>query len=331
MNTHFPGENFGYVPDEEMPEAAELFDALLSDYPHDDFDIPPVVSFASYRPTLVRLAERYDTLREAGQRFWWWEFARTLLLAPAQADLSRAIPFDSNQGNLGSCAGFSEANMAMCDVLTQIGLGAELVFEPINPFYMWTISKGGSTRGGQSMSAVLTYGNEVGNFPVSAVGKYSAGLRGVRDLPEHRDAAARHQIGASRLPGQGEELAENILLCLRALKSVCIGNSVAVKGSTVGVDGLKTVSLGGSWMHATGFSGYRRHGGEEFAFWVNSHGNARYASGPENEPGCGGWMRRRDLVRFCSGRYADAFVLTYAEAGHGPVRTDLNPPDVRDR
>lgn len=307
--------NFGYIPDAQMPEAAEVFDALMSDYPHDDFDIPPVVSFSSYRPVLERLATHYDALRAVGQRFWWWEFARHL-----------GIPlFDSNQGGLGSCAGFSEANMAMCDVLTQIGLGAELHFEALNPFYMWTISKAGSTRGGQSMSAVLTYGNEVGNFPVSAVGTYSDRLRGVRDLPDHREEAARHQIGASRLPGSGEELASNILLALRALKSVCIGNSIAVSSSRVDTSGMKIVTLGGSWMHATGFSGYRVEWDEEFAFWINSHGNKRYPSGPEGEPGCGGWMRRRDLVRFCSGRYVDAFVITYAESNLSPRKNSLEP------
>ncbi len=147
----------------------------------------------------------------------------------------------------------------------------------------------------------------------------------MKDLPEHREVAREHQIGACRLPGSGEELAEHILLALRALKSVCIGNNIAVNGSSVNAAGIKVVSLGGSWMHATGFSGYRKTEAGEYAFWVNSHGNQRYKSGPENEPGCGGWMSRRDLVRFCSGRYVDAFVITYAESRKSAPRTGLSP------
>lgn len=308
--------NYGYIPDDDAAEFAEAFDALALDYPYDDRAIPAVVGFDSYRPILEKLAAECDLLREAGHRLCWWEAARRLGISL----------FDSNQGNLGSCAGFSEANMAMCDVLTQLGLGAEFRFEAINPFYMWTISKGGSTRGGQSMSAVLSYGNKIGNFPIRAVGKYSAALRGVRSLPEHETLAAEHQIGASRLPGNGEELARNILLCLRACKSVCIGNSIAVRGSQTGSDGIKRVILGGSWMHATGFSGYRRTGNAEYGFWVNSHGNNRYPVGPDNEPGCGGWMRFEEIARFCSGRYVDAFVITYAESLPGEPVLKLTLP-----
>ncbi|MCL2711582.1 MAG: hypothetical protein FWE95_11955 [Planctomycetaceae bacterium] len=148
-----------------------------------------------------------DKIRSAGWIVLWWVIAKTC-----------KVPlWDSNQGQLGSCAGWSAANGHMITVLYQMMLGA-FKFTLINPLAMWVRTKNWSMNGGQSMSKVLMGGNQFGNYPVALVGEYAPRLTRdtISKIEAATDEATLHQFGACRLPGGGKVLADKIVMCLRA-------------------------------------------------------------------------------------------------------------------
>lgn len=300
----------GYIPDVDLPEYAAEFDAMAGKYDPDGS--PAIVTWDSFRPTVERLAEETEAVRRAGYLVLWWKVAQA-----AGVPLWRSM-----QGNLGSCAGWSAANGKMIANLYQMMLGA-FRFVEINPLAMWAKSKNWSTAGGQSMSKVLTGGNTDGNWPVDVVGPYATTLTPamIAKIKDTEDIARQNQFGACRLTGSGKALAEKIVLCLRAGLVVPAGNNVAVSGARTDANGMRRAALGGSWMHATLLDGLVVVNGVLYVHWTNSHGDNRYGGADRFDcPGSGCWMTFDELVRFLSGRYVDAFVITRAEAPVDPHR-----------
>jgi hypothetical protein len=57
-----------------------------------------------------------------------------------------------SQGNIGSCTGHADAFAHHSAVLHGIARGTPLNYCPVNPLVTWAITKGGSLRGGQTLS-----------------------------------------------------------------------------------------------------------------------------------------------------------------------------------
>jgi hypothetical protein len=312
---YIPDEDHGYIPDEFVPEDALEFDALTGKY--DPTAQPAIVSWESFEPHVREQAERMDKIRSAGWIVLWWVIAKHC-----------KVPiWDSNQGQLGSCAGWSAANGHMITVLYQMMLGA-FRFVLINPLAMWVRTKNWSMSGGQSMSKVMLGGNRIGNYPVQAVGEYSTRL--TKELTSKiqyaTDEATLHQFGAVRLlPSAVCNLPSAIALCLRAGLVVCIGNSVRVAGCKIDKNGMRTATLAGTWAHATLLDGYVEVNGTVYLHWTNSHGNRYKEKDRFDSPESGCWMTVETLEQFCSGRYTDAFCIYRAEAPVDETRKDFTP------
>ena len=318
MNTdnfgYVPDEDYGFIPEEDVPQDVADFDAMTGKY--DPNGQPAIVSWDSFEYFVQEKAAEMDKIRAAGWVVLWWVIAKAC-----------GIPlWSSNQGQLGSCAGWSAANGHMITVLYQMMLGA-FRFTLINPLAMWVRTKNWSMRGGQSMSKVMVGGNQYGNYPVELVGEYGTSLTTPvkRKIEAAASGATLHQFGACRLTGKGKALAEMIILCLRAGMVVCIGNSVRVTGTHIDKNDMRCAILGGTWGHATVLDGYIVVNGTVYLHWTNSHGD-RY-KGPDrfHSPESGCWFRIETLVQFCSGRYADAFVIYRAEAPTDETRKNLTP------
>jgi hypothetical protein len=296
-------ENFGYIPDEFVPEDVAECNAMTAKY--DPSAQPGIVSWDSLEPFVREQADTVDKIRAAHWVVLWWAIARFNLIPIWQ----------SNQGQLPSCAGWSVTNGYMTMVLYQMMLGA-FRFVSINPIAMWLRTKNWSMSGGQSMCKVMMGGNQFGNYPVEHVGHYSPQFN--RDMKAKINAATHvaknFQFGACRLTGRGKELAAKIVLCLRAGMVVPIGNSVRAAGTHIDKNDMRCAMLAGTWKHATLFDGYIAVNGTVYVHWTNSHGN-RY-KGPDrfHSPESGCWMTLDTLTEFCSGRYVDAFCIYRAEA-----------------
>jgi hypothetical protein len=198
------------------------------------------------------------------------------------------------QGSLGSCMGHSDSFAHHSTTLQQISRGAPLIYTAFNPVVTWSITKGGSIRGGQSVSEMAKGANVIGHFPEHLVGTNN---QVIPSYSEHIEAAKRYQSAIMFLNFRGNELADEIIQCCAAGLSVALGNSTAVSGSTIDKNNIKVATLRGTWAHATHFTAYRIVNKTEYIGWVNSHG-ARYKSSDEGEPADMCWMSRDIVEQF---------------------------------
>jgi hypothetical protein len=178
-----------------------------------------------------------------------------------------------SQGNTPSCMGHADDFAYRSSLLSSIGLGSPLRFEPTKPYQTWLLSKYGNPRGGQSVANMAKFANQSGHV-----------------IGESKAASKKHQSAIVFLPGEKEELADQIRRCNRAGLGVVLGNSDAVNGSTVDHNHIQVVTFGGRWSHATSFNAWYKRNGAEYVFWTNSHGK-RYTKGTLGEPQDGAWMR----------------------------------------
>lgn len=250
----------------------------------------PVIQWDDVFVTFIRQrGQEIETMqREKTRCVFPWEVARWL-----DYDV-RALYF--SQGSRPSCMGHADDFAYRSSVLSSIALGAPLIYEPTNPYVAWVLSKNGSQRGGQTPGLMAKTANKVGHFLCRDVGNDN--LRFPKQYRDYRSSAKKHQSGIVFLPGEGKELAEQILLCVKAGFGVALGNSLAVNGTQIDGNGVQIAELGGSWAHATSFAAWLNRNGQDYCFWVNSHGK-RYTQGTLDEPADGCWMRAdKELVRF---------------------------------
>ncbi len=199
-----------------------------------------------------------------------------------------------SQGSRPSCMGHADAFAHHSTTLQLIARGAPLVYSPFNPIVTWAITKGGSIRGGQTVSEMSKGANGIGHFPEELVGSNN---QSVPSYKAHLETAKQYQSSLVFLNFMGKTLADEIIQSCAAGLSVALGNSTAVSGSTVDSNGVKIAVLRGSWAHATHFTGYRIVNGTEYVGWVNSHGS-RYKSSDEGEPADMCWMTRSLVEQF---------------------------------
>jgi hypothetical protein len=261
---------------------------------YDSDEMPFVKCDSAFEEWLEEQGKIADELRNGRiQNILPWDVLRALTPLHKQSD---RLYF--SQGSMPSCMGHADAFAMHSSTLTGISRGLPLVYESFNPIVTWAISKGGSTRGGQNVTTMAKFSNSHGQFPESLVGRNN--LQVPNYMPFTREAL-NYRTGIIFLSaGSGAPLARQIARCCRAGLGVACGNSTAVRGSMRDSNGIKVAVIGGSWGHATSFTGYRVVNGEEYVFWVNSHG-PRYGTSGEGEPADGAWMRvEKELAQFCT-------------------------------
>lgn len=328
--------SFGVIPNNAQRKHARCMgikpdiDRLLETAaPWDATDKPGVVAWSNYKPILEKEAQQIAAIRDAGRMEQWWETARRIGKPVEKL-------FLSTQGSKGSCAGCSMFERAyLVSVLKQIGLGAELQAEKINPMVTYAQSLGCNKNGeripnGQTIAAVLTAGAEIGTYPARLVGEYNEYCTYQKEWETFRKDAAERQVGVCPLTDENgdslsrDEMADAIALALKANKAVEFGNWVAVDSYMMeDKNGENLPVLKGRWSHATIWSGYKIVNGVEYFRWENTHGYIYKNS--DKSPNFGAWFNYEMLQRMCEGAFCDAGIIIYAEAPRGEKKLDLNP------
>lgn len=305
----------GYIPDEvqaqEARKVGEISDRdkiLKIAVPFDDVNaVPPVIEWSSFYEFISKMADV-----ENGK---WWEVS-------GSKDL-----FTDSQGMRPNCAGFALANASQVRVLMQVlNEFTEQVPEAYNPQGTWQKSKNGSTRGGQTISAIADAGRETGNCLKSDLGEYSDS-QSFRTLNQKTlENASRHQIGISLFDGPREEVPDAIFtLCKKGFTAI-VGNCTAIQdGRQKDENGVECVSVSRQeWAHATAFGGWQKVNGKEYVFWLNSHGPIYSAT--DGSPAFGGWMDMNTLKQFVQGQFFDLCAVVYAETeADENAKITLNP------
>ena len=310
----------GCLPKDEDSEELEA-ELLASAVPinlwlnYDADEMPFIKCDSAFEEWLDSEIRTADQLRnEKIQNLLPWAVLKALT---AERRKSERLYF--TQGRMPSCMGHADVFALHSSTLTGISRGLPLIYESFNPIVTWSISKGGSTRGGQNVTAMAKFSNNTGHFPESLVGTNN---QIIPNYSPHVNEAKNYRTGIVFLSGKGAALARLITRCCRAGLGVACGNSTAVRSSMRDANGIKVAVVGGSWAHATSFTGYRNIGGEEYVFWVNSHG-PRYGRSDEGEPADGAWMRtEKELTQFCA--TMDRYGAPYAVLPRSRTVNDLS-------
>ena len=276
----------------ELSDVAALL-TLSEIFSDDSKQVPPVVDWKSF----IKLIDDLPPFDSE-----WWNY-------PGAVEL-----FTPSQSYRPNCAGFAMANAAIARLIIQNkAQWAELKPQKFNPMVTWMLSKGGSVSGGQTLSKIARYGNQLGNYLAKDVGGYDPKQTRFTTDGEAAENAALHQIGVCYY--EGTNAAEDLIRCLKHGYTAFVGQSNAVRdGVKKDENGVSVVTLGGTWAHATAFAGYKQVGGDDYVFWINSHGNI-YRS-DDGTPDFGGWMNRDTLERFLKSTFCDICIVTYTEAVH---------------
>ena len=258
-------------------------------------DMPVLKYNDSFVAWQAKEIEAMDALSDAGYCLLPWVVLKALHF---DGEIKSDVLYYS-QGSRPSCMGHADTFAYHSALLTAIGRGASLEYDPCNAIYTWAWSKNGSMNGGQSVSAMSAAANKLGHYPIRFVGSDNLNYNATKQKNYEPEAVQRQSAIMFLTKTKADEIADQIILACHAGLAVAVGNSTAVSGSTRDKNGIKVATLSGSWAHATSFAGYRKCSGTEYVGWVNSHG-ARYASSDEGEPADIAWMPRETVVRFAS-------------------------------
>lgn len=313
----------GWVPEKQYQNILNAFRSdMVSQYPWNETDKPPAVAWEVFKPFVIDRTAWRDNQRRRGEKLYPWNIAKYFKIAWA----------DPNQGNLGTCAGFAADTASWCMLLQHIADGVELAFVKTNPYPAWILGKqdAGYRGDGATMSMVLTGINRYGRFPESVAGTYEESIRSNRNWRNLADPAAQHQVGCCYLGELSkQEMAEAIILCVRAGHPIAFGGSTAIANTPSYRNGIKQGVLQGSWMHATAFVAYREHQGVVYLAHMNSWGKSYGEDQKENTPASVVWVSENDVRKMCNGSYSDAFAITYTESTQGEPNWNHNPHTIK--
>ncbi|MBQ3350249.1 MAG: hypothetical protein IJG38_07605 [Thermoguttaceae bacterium] len=239
------------------------------------------------------------------------------------------------------CAAWATSRAAMILALLQRWFGAERTVEAYNPTGIYAFSSGTTPQAGayfadngRTIYAICKAACEVGNFPVADIGDYVGGTSFTQQMIDARQTAEKNQTGFVYVGDRSaNELADIVILSLRAGRPVIIGNEIALQdGVRKDANGMYITTVNGSgWGggHATCAIDYRKVNDTEYVYIANSHGNI-YNSGTDI-PAFGVYITRASLVKYLSGRFADIMPLTYTERPVGKENFDLNTDGGREK
>jgi len=156
VNGCIPMDSFAEEVFAELESSAVEFSTLW-----ESGDMPVLKYDTSFKEWRQEQIEECNTLRnERITCLLPWQVLRNL---PNEKKKSDRLYF--TQGSMPSCMGHSDAFAHHSTTLQLIARGASLVYAPFNPIVTWSITKGGSTRGGQSVSEMARGANTIGHFP----------------------------------------------------------------------------------------------------------------------------------------------------------------------
>ena len=285
INGCIPMDEYAEEVQEELAGAAVEFTTLW-----ESGDMPILKygdAFVQWRKEQIEANTALRTERITCTLPW-----QVLKFMPNEYKLSNRLYF--SQGGRPSCMGHSDSFAHHSTSLQAIARGGSLIYTPFNPLITWAITKGGSLRGGQSVSEMAKGANLLGHFPEFLVGNDNLNLP---KYQQHSEEAKKYQSAILFLNFKGKELADEIIKCCAAGLSVSLGNSTAVSGCSIDKNGVKVAIIRGSWAHATHFTAYRVVNGVEYIGWINSHGS-RYQTSDEGEPADMCWMSRALVEQF---------------------------------
>ncbi|MGL6226136.1 MAG: hypothetical protein ACRC10_05870 [Thermoguttaceae bacterium] len=216
-------------------------------------------------------------------------------------------------------------------LLQHLADGVELEFIPSNPYPAWVLGRedAGYIGGGASLSMVLNGINKYGRFPISRVGTYNESIRKGVNWRNYIQDAEPFQAGCCYLGNlPSREMADAIILSVRAGHPIVFGGSTAVSNKPVYKEKVKTGTLQGRWSHATAFVAYRIISGTVYLAHMNSWGNVYGVGQYEKDPGSVIWLSEEDIRAMCAGTYRDAFAITYVESTKGPKNWNLAPRQI---
>lgn len=285
--------------------------------PWDKTDKPSIIAWnKSWKNYLEEEARALDSLRDAYRLPPVWGIANKM-----GYDLESLCNIIQMRND---CTAWGVTRAGICLALFQMFLGAEIDVEKYNPTGVYAFSSGKTPEAykpfpdnGRTIYAIAEAACETGNFPVSSIGEYAGDDRFTQRMVNSVDTAEKNQMGfvylgsAQRTP---EELADIIILSLRACRPCIIGNTVALQnGTALNQDGVYVSTVGGSWGggHCTAACDIKKVNGKYYIWIYNSHGNI-YPSG-DGAPAGGTYVTREGLIRYLSGSFADVMPTTYIE------------------
>jgi len=143
VNGCIPMDDFSQGIYEELENASVEFGTLW-----ESGDMPVLKYDEQFKQWRQAQIEECNTLRnERITCLLPWQVLRNL---PGDRKKSDRLYF--TQGGLGSCMAHSDAFAHHSTTLQLIARGASLIYAPFNPIVTWSITKGGSIRGGQCLA-----------------------------------------------------------------------------------------------------------------------------------------------------------------------------------
>ena len=299
--------------------------------PWDNSEQPSIISWGEkWRAHLQELADAYDILRDYGKM-------------PAVWDIARYFGYDleelcGTRQKTNDCTAWGVSRASTCLALQQRWIGAEIHADKLNPSGNYAYSSEMPPRAnmrvpdnGRTIYAAAKAACVFGNYTVDDIGEYTGKAMYTAAMIKTQPDAERRQTGWVYLGDDysGKELADIVLLSLRACRPVIIGNTVALQDGTEITSDLVPVSrVGGGWGggHCTAAVDVKKIGDKYYPWIYNSHGN-RYKTNT-NAPAAGTYITYDGLVKYCSGSYADVMLSTYTESPH-VTNTNLNPEATR--
>ena len=299
--------------------------------PWDKTDKPSIVQWGlTWEQWLKELAGAYDILRDFGKLPPVWDIARFY-----GYDLAELC---GTTQKANDCTAWGVTRASICLALYQRWIGGEIRADKLNPSgnyaYSSDLTPIANQRvpdNGRTIYAAAKAACEAGNYTVDDIGEYTGRAMYTPAMLKTAPDAQRRQTGWVYL-GDGytpAQLADIIILSLRACRPAIIGNTVALQDGVEVTSDLVPVSrVGGGWGggHCTAACDIKKVGDKYYPWIYNSHGNLYKTN--TDAPAAGTYITYDGLVKYLSGSYADVMLTTYTESPH-VTNTNLNPEAAR--
>jgi len=283
--------------------------------PWDASDKPSIIKWDdAWIHKLEQDAAVFDRLRDTKTLPPWWEIAAQFGYKPAELCGSTQMTND--------CTAWALRRLATILALYLKWQGYEIDIEAYNPMGLYCYASGETPReyayvanNGRTIYKICETACNIGNFPESAIGKYNGNPQYTPLMIKSVDVAAENQTGFVYIGEKSaQELADIIILSLRACRPVIIGNIVALRdGTHQNADGVYVSDVGGTWGggHATAAVDIKKVGDRYYPWIYNSHGSLYPA--PDGSPDGGTYITQEALARYLSGSSTDVMLATYQE------------------
>lgn len=251
---------------------------------------PPIISWdLAFERLIEKRTAIISDLTKKGYCPYPWAILNALPSRRRLADF-----FYWNQGNLPSCSMHATSHAVQGAILTEMFLGAPLVYDALNPIYPFYLARGGNLSGGLSIYETAETVNKTGLNAVSEVG--ADNTHAPRDARQHAEESARRQSAVVYIE---DDYTDRLFRAAAAGFHVVFGSYRIYTSSRIDENGVKVGYRTTRGGHAQSFGSWRRTGGEEYIFITNSHGEI-YRETNEGDPPNGCWLTRDQVEEVAS-------------------------------